>query len=196
MSRTSSPTAGNCLSATAPSNRCISSSAGSSRRQSCSYLSVIYCNTFIQAPHLPFPANRPVGGYWCVLSGFAVLSACCLAAGFGRLEFCLFAVGMQVTSGCRSVGVPSGRQKRVRVVIWRAALLRKRAFSFPAHPHSSHPATPEARNSGAAAETRPTLPHLRPETPAPPPQKLAPSLPHLRPETPAPQQKLAPPCHT
>ena len=33
------------------------------------------------------------------------------------------------------------------------ALLRKRAFSFPAHPHSSHPATPEARNPDAAVGT-------------------------------------------
>ena len=34
-----------------------------------------------------------------------------------------------------------------------AALLRKRAFSFPARPHSSHPATPKTGNPDAAVGT-------------------------------------------
>ena len=177
--------------------------------------------SFPARPHSSHPATPEAGN-----PGAAAKTRSCNPPLSNRPVVVLSAaVGMQVTAGCRSVGVPSGRQKRVRVVIRRAALLRKRAFSFPARPHSIHPATPEARNSGAAAETRTCNPPLSNRPVAvlsvcrrgaknvsgwssgwrscyekgpfrSPPTHTQATLPHLRLETSAPQQKLAPPCHT
>ena len=133
-------------------------------------------------------SNRPVVvlsaavgfcSFVCMLSGcrfrpVVVLSVCCRKAGHVRLPFCLCAVGMQVTAGCRSVCCRRVLQFCLHVV-WlpvsagfSSVYCCRGAINVSGWPSEWWPCYEKGPFRSTPTHTQATLPHLRPETPAPP----------------------------